>query len=322
MTDVDEMGEVTLSSQDAQIGVALTATLSDDDGGVPNAAQFTDESWTWHSLVAAADEVTAETARKVGEEATYTPKAADSERFLKAMVSYTDRHNMKTLTSDATRAVRAAATNQAPKFSEGASTFRIVMEDAKPNLTTGSPTEDEMNQGNVGGPIIAEDVNGDALAYTLSGADAAFFKVDQIADDTSTNEVNENFRPQIEVKSGTKLDYETKSSYTVTLTANDGSGGVNATAMITVTIYVTDVDEKPTISIGGQSIDLSISGAAGPSYAENGTATVATYMLAGTNAASATWSLEGADAGDFNINGGDAQIHELPRLRDARRRQR
>ena len=59
--------------------------------------EFSDESWTWHSLVAAADEVTAETARKVGEEATYTPKAADSERFLKAMVSYTDRHNMKNL---------------------------------------------------------------------------------------------------------------------------------------------------------------------------------------------------------------------------------
>ena len=40
VTDFDEMGEVTLSSQDAQMGVELTATLSDDDGGVPNAARI------------------------------------------------------------------------------------------------------------------------------------------------------------------------------------------------------------------------------------------------------------------------------------------
>ena len=52
VTDDDEPGEVKLSSQDAQMGVELTATLKDDDGGVPDAAEFAGQSWTWHRLAA------------------------------------------------------------------------------------------------------------------------------------------------------------------------------------------------------------------------------------------------------------------------------
>ena len=39
---------------------------------------------------------------------------------------------------------------------------------------------------------------------------------------------------------------------------------------------------------------------------------VATYMLAGTNAASATWSLEGDDASDFTISGGMLRFVSSP----------
>ena len=228
-------------------------------------------------------EITVDTARKVSEEATYTPKSTDSGRFLKVSVSYTDRHGMKTLTSadaEATRAVRAATANQAPKFSEGASTFRIIMENAKPNA------EVDDTQGNVGVPITATDVNGDALAYTLSGADAALFKVTRIADDVG--------QPQIEVKSGTELNYETKNRYSVTLTANDGSDTSNATASITVTIYITDVDEKPTTS-GPQTVN----------YAENRTNPVATFTARDPERATPiNWSLA-ADTFTLDLNDND-----------------
>ena len=308
VTNVNEIGEVKLSSQDAQMGVELTATLSDDDGG-PNAAQIADQSWTWHRLAEtdADNAATADNAISGAKSATYTPTRSDSGMVLKAMVSYTDRYGMQAETSDATRLVRAAAANQAPKFNEGASAFRIVMENAKPNAA-----EDETMQGNVGGPIIASDVNGDALSYSLGGADADLFKVDQIADNTGTADVNENFRPQIEVKSGTRLDYETKSNYSVTLTANDGSGASDATATIMVTIYVVDVDEKPTIMVGDAAMGLSISGPASVSYTENGRNDVGTYTVAGANAASATWSLEGVDDDDFSINGGTLSFNTSP----------
>ena len=49
-----------------------------------------------------------------------------------------------------------------------------------------------------------------------------------------------------------KLDYETKQTYTVTVTATDpsftGINPSNARDSITVTITVTDVNEKPTLS--------------------------------------------------------------------------
>ena len=58
------------------------------------------------------------------------------------------------------------------------------------------------------------------------------------------------------------------------------------------------MDEAPEIIVGG----LAITGLRAVSYAENGTGNVATYMAAGSDAASATWSLSGADMGDFMIS--------------------
>ena len=76
--------------------------------------------------------------------------------------------------------------------------------------------------------------------------DASSFEVIR-ADDVEATPVDESGQPQIQVKAGTKLDHETKASYTVRLTANDGSGASNNSASITVTIMVTDDDEMPTI---------------------------------------------------------------------------
>ena len=51
VTDADEPGEVKLP-QNAEVGVELTAVLTDSDGGAPNSAQFIDQVWTWYSLAA------------------------------------------------------------------------------------------------------------------------------------------------------------------------------------------------------------------------------------------------------------------------------
>ena len=50
---------------------------------------------------------------------------------------------------------------------------------------------------------------------------------------------------QIKVGTGTKLDYETKSSYMVTVTATDSFGLSDS---VDVIITVTDVNEGPTIT--------------------------------------------------------------------------
>ena len=138
---------------------------------------------------------------------------------------------------------------------------------------------------NVGSVITATDPdpNPEPLIYTLGGADADKFRV--------------RSNGQIEVGAGTKLDYETKDTYMVTVMAEDSFG---ESASIMVTIMVTDVDEVPVISVGVGG--LAVTGQSAIDYAEDGTGMVATYSAAGPDAARATWSLEGDDAGDFRIS--------------------
>ena len=76
--------------------------------------------------------------------------------------------------------------------------------------------------GNVGSPVTATDPDsGDTLTYALSGTDMASFTVDNMG--------------QIMVGAGTMLDYETKASYMVTVTASDGiaSDSIDVTVMVT-----------------------------------------------------------------------------------------
>ena len=79
--ETDNVGSVSLSPSRPRVGVAVTATLTDDDGGVSN------ESWQWSS----ADSATGTCADIAGAtSATYTPGSDDVDRYLKATVSYDD----------------------------------------------------------------------------------------------------------------------------------------------------------------------------------------------------------------------------------------
>ena len=101
--------------------------------------------------------------------------------------------------------------NVAPVFAS-TSTARSVNE----NVAAGTT---------VGGPVTATDADNDALTYTLGGADAARFAINSRSG-------------QITVESGTRLDYETRTTYSVIVTATDPSGESDA---ITVTINVSNV---------------------------------------------------------------------------------
>ena len=91
----------------------------------------------------------------------------------------------------------------------------------------GAWREDTAAGEDIGNPVAANDANGDALTYVLGGTDAASFDIDP---DTG------------QLMALAALDYETKASYSVTVTASD-SGGLSDS--IDVTITVTDVNEAP-----------------------------------------------------------------------------
>ena len=163
--------------------------------------------------------------------------------------------------------------NRAPVFSEGASTTRTVSESAQAS----SP---------VGAPVTATDADNDTLVYSLDGTDASSFDI------TSSG-------GQLLVGAGTVLDASTKSTYSVTVVANDGS----LDARITVTITVTPTNRAPVFSEGGTATrSVREDAASGTAIGSPVTATDA------DPGARLTYRVEGTDAGSFTINTANGQL--------------
>ena len=253
VTDVDEDGTVTLSPSQPQVNAALTATLTDPD------APLTSVVWQW----AKSDTAQGTYADIEGaSSASYTPVVEDVDAYLRATATYTDKFDAdKNAAAVSPNAVRTEPENNvAPEF-PGDTTSRTVAE----NTPAGT---------NIGAPVTAADANeDDVLTYSLSGTDAASFAI------VTTS-------GQLQTKA--PLDYETKNSYTVTVTASDPS---NESDTNTVAVTVTNVDEAP-----------SVTGKTAINYAEKGSSAVATYSATDPEGQSVQWSLAGADAADFSIS--------------------
>ncbi len=154
-------------------------------------------------------------------------------------------------------------TQNAPVFSEGTSTTRSIAE----NTSSGT---------NIGSAITATDTDaGTTLVYLISGTDASSFSIV-----SSTGQL----------KTNAALDYEAKSSYTVTVTASDG----NLTDTITVTINVTNANDAPifddgttTTRVVGEEVDIGTNVGA-PILASDQDKDILTYSLGGTDAVSFT----------------------------------
>ena len=106
--------------------------------------------------------------------------------------------------------------NSAPVFS-GTTATRSVVENTGANQNVGAVIPEAM------------DDDGDSLTYSMEGTDAASFTFDTTA-------------RQIQTKTGVTYNHEEKSTYSVTVKADDDNGG---TATVVVTITVTDVAEQP-----------------------------------------------------------------------------
>ena len=193
-------------------------------------------------------------------------------------------------------AVAADTRNKAPVFpDQDDETDGDQNTEAERTIAEKSPADTALNGG---GPVTATDPNdGDNLTYTLGGLDASSFAVSSV-DDTEG---------QITVGAGTKLDYETKSTYMVTVIATDSFG---VSASIDVTIKVTDENEGPAVT-----------GPAEAEYAENGMGSVAVFTATDPELAGAVaWSLAtGGDVEDFEIDKADGVLTfaESPDYEDA-----
>ena len=216
LTNLDEAGEVSFSSDHPHIGTPLSAGVSDPDGGVSVL------KWKWErsadggawSLIEAATSTS------------YTPVEDDRGRYLRATASYADEHGP----GKSANAVSATAVvvNTAPRFAipetggdgtASAPVERMVIENAEPREY-------------VGAPVSAADPDGDALTYRLSGEDAAHFEIDPATGQLSTRTV---------------LDYEARAAYSVTASVLDGKdadGNPDDVTDHSVVVSVLVIDEE------------------------------------------------------------------------------
>ena len=174
------------------------------------------------------------------------------------------------LTDTITVTINVSNANEAPVFADGSSTTRSIAE----NIGAGV---------NIGTQVSATDVDGDTLTYILSGTDATSFDIDSTTG-------------QLKIKS--TLDYETKNSYTVTITASDGS----LTGSISVTINISNVNEAPKF-VDGSRVTRSVTENTATGV-EIGDAVAATDPDNDT----LTYSLGGTDAASFGIDSETGQL--------------
>ena len=223
MTDLEEEGVVTLPPTTPVTGTPFTATLSDPDGGE------TSITWQWSK---SATESGSFTNISGATNPSYTPVDADLNAYLKVTASYTDRRGSGK-SADATAGNTVIdSPYKVPQFA--AETQEVsVDENIAPGLAVVR--------------IQANDPDGDEPRYSLGGIDATAFN--------QLFRLN-NLSGLIKVKIGATVDYETKSSYSITLNVTDGEDA-NGNAenppviddSIDVTITVNDLEEEGVVTI-------------------------------------------------------------------------
>ena len=269
MADLDYETEttyiVTVTAKDTSeatdsVMVTINVTNVDEDGtvtlssetkvGVAITATLTDAdgsvtgtTWQWASSDAMDGTYTNIAAATLD---SYTPVEGDANMYLRATAMYTDGHG----SGKSESMVSANAVSTVPAFDADTAT-RSVDE----NTAAGE---------NIGAPVMAAD--DDMLTYTLSGTGASSFDIDELTGQLMTM---------------ADLDYETETTYIVTVTAKDTS---EATDSVMVTINVTNVDEDGTVTLSSET--------------KVGVAITATLTDADGSVTGTTWQWASSDAMD------------------------
>ncbi len=207
---------------------------------------------------------------------TFTPSTrilSGTPTAVSASTTYTYTASDSTLSDTLTFSIQVSApANRAPTFTAGTSTTRSIAE----NTASGE---------NIGSAVAATDADtGNTLAYTLSGTDASSFSI------VSTSG---------QLQTSAALNYESKSSYSVTVGVSDGNGGSDS---IAVTINVTNVNEAPSFASTTATRSVAENTASGQNI---GSAVSATDVDANTTL---TYTLGGDDAASFSIVSTSGQL--------------
>ena len=162
----------------------------------------------------------------------------------------------------------------------------------EPPTITGSATPSDFPENSVRSVATygATDPELRTITWGLSGTDSDDFNIDQGA-------LTFKNIPDFEKPTDSNQDNE----YLVTVQATD-DGGKTSSLDVTVTVINSTGAEEPSITTSRPSLTLQ----------ENGTGTIYTFRARDPQGRPVTWSLEGADKGDFTISGGALTFNGSP----------
>ena len=261
VTLLDNDATVALSSLSPQVGTPLTAELADPSGGITN------PRWQWQrrsSPTAKWINAAGVSSQPLPWVSIYLPQAGDVGDQLRATVGYTAADGTsRRAESTATAAVRAAppsVVNRPPSVPLGPDVVSVA------ENTTSI------------GTYISADLDGDALGWTVSPAATFSIRGGAL-----------RFKNAPDYESGTTV-------YTATLQTYDGALWSPAK---TVTVRVTDVNERPSAPSGPGVV----------SVAENTTA-IGTYTSTDPEGDALGWTV--SPAATFSIRGGALRFKNAP----------
>jgi hypothetical protein len=130
------------------------------------------------------------------------------------------------------------------------------------------------------GSIVSSDADGDSLTYSISGSEI-------------------NISSSGLLTFATAPDYETKDSYTATVTVSDGNNSV----IQTITVNIVNLNDNVPIFIFPNP-----NGQTNINYQENSSTSVLTPQVNDADGDTLTFDLIGTDAGSFNINSQTGEI--------------
>ena len=218
---MEEDGVVTLSTQEAETGTPLTATLEDGDGDVTGPRYGSGRG----PRTGGPGGPTSRGPRRDS----YTPTVADEDFFLRATVTYTDRRGAGKSAEANHRTKRRSEREPPPRASH-------------PPRPASAPCRRTRGQAGTSGSRWQPSTRKDnSLTYTLTGTDAAAFTI----------AVRSSGQIRI---SEDKLDFETKPSYSITVEVHDGRDGMGNTSTTVddtqaVAITVENEEEPGTVTL-------------------------------------------------------------------------
>ena len=319
VTDVDEDGEVVISSLQPEIIIPIMASLTDPDGDV------IDVAWQWEVSKVAAnvldideDDHWGDAPGTATEESSYTPEdTAIVGRYLRVTASYMDGvvgdgpKMARMMSANPVQAEGLGGKNQSPDFN-GDKVERTVAETAEVG-------------DDVPGPVVATVVapsNTDILTYGLrafgaGGAndvgDTGLTAPANAAADRAAFDID---KATGQIKVAQELNFESRGpegnrdgKYIVVATVTDPSGLDDS---IVVVITARDINEDPVLSgrpeLTINEIDGSAANADSPLFVGNTADEAPTVNVYGVvdedrRAATNEWSLEGEDKDQFQLIG-------------------